>query len=30
VAEQPPGSAATGTSPEAVTVAAHAHPEEVR
>jgi peptide/nickel transport system ATP-binding protein len=30
VAEQPPGSAATSFSPEAVTVAADAHPEEVR
>ena len=30
VAAQPPGSAATGHSPEAVTVAADAHPEEVR
>ena len=30
VAEQPPGSAAAGYSPEAVTVAGSAHPEEVR
>jgi peptide/nickel transport system ATP-binding protein len=30
VAEQPPGSAAIESSPEAVTVAADAHPEEVR
>ncbi|RSM49404.1 dipeptide/oligopeptide/nickel ABC transporter ATP-binding protein [Actinoplanes sp. ATCC 53533] len=30
VAAQPPGSAAAGYSPEAVTVAADAHPEEVR
>ena len=30
VAEQPPGSAAAGFSPEAVAVAGDAHPEEVR
>src|SRR4051812_12950266 len=30
VAEQPPGSAAVESSPEAVTVAANAHPEDVR